>query len=121
MIRPGKTDAQMSQIDLEAVIRSGFTSPEAFRALSAEGAIAAAIRADQVGIDPPALAFLAETIRRGGFAFVLELPQLLPTEAQSTLLKGWLNAGNESGDEDRFARWLDAVAMVLGLRRVSGR
>ena len=121
MIRTGLTDEQLATIDVVSAIRSGLEAPDAYRRLTAEVAVAAAIQADRAGADPKALAFLAETVRRGGFGCLRGASELMPTETQSALVGGWLAAAGESGEEERFARWLDAVAMILGLRRISGR
>ena len=102
------TDDQLLDVDVPAAIAAG--------RLSGEPVVAAAIRADRLGVLPRSLTFLAEVVRRGGIAVAAGLPEPLPTPEQSALVRTWLAAA-EAEDDQRFARWLDAVAAVLDARR----
>jgi hypothetical protein len=112
----GLTDEQLAMIDLPATIRGGLTSDSGQRQLFADGAVAAAIHADSLEVQPSSLAFLAEVVRRGGVAYAVGLPEPLPTAPQSELVRSWLNAAINANAEV-FARWLDAVAIVTGSRQ----
>jgi hypothetical protein len=110
------TDDQLLDLDVPAAITAG--------RLSGEPVVAAAIRADRLGVLPRSLTFLAEVVRRGGVAVAAALPEPLPTPDQSALVRTWLTAADHlerpaagAGDDQRFARWLDAVAAVLHARR----
>jgi hypothetical protein len=90
--------------------------------LTGDSTIAAAIRAHRLDTQPRSLTFLAEIVRRGGRSYAANLPEPMPTPEQSALVRDWLSAGTDR-DED-FARWLDAVAVVLDARRsvrITGR
>jgi hypothetical protein len=119
----GLTDAQLLELDLDNLIAGGLEdrSPDAVRRLFAEGAVAAAVRADAVGAMPRSLTFLAEIVRRGGLAFAAGLPEALPTPQQAQLAQDWIAAAVQAGggveSAPTFARWLDAVALILDARR----
>jgi hypothetical protein len=106
-----RTDAQLAELDVEAMLRTGHT------ALFGDGAVAGAILLDRVETIPRSVSFLAELVRRGGTRHAAELPEPLPTAAQTAVVHPWLAAAatGPSGDE-RMARWLEAVAAVLALR-----
>lgn len=114
----GLTDEQLAVIDVAAAIRSGLGSPLEQRRLFAEGAVAAAVQADRVAIEAPALAFLAEIVRRGGIACATGLPEPLPVAAQAELVRSWLEAAADA-DDILVARWLDAVAILIGSKQVA--
>jgi hypothetical protein len=82
---------------------------------TADSTIAAAVRMHRLDAQPRSLTFLAEIVRCGGVAYAASLPEPLPTPEQSELVRGWLSAGVDRGEA--FARWLDAVAVVLDARR----
>ena len=82
---------------------------------TAETAVAAAIQANRLGVQPRSLTFLAEIVRRGGVSYAARLPEPMPTTDQSALLRPWLNASGEQ--DEALARWLDAVALALDARR----
>jgi hypothetical protein len=113
------TDQQLLALDLDAFIADGLAAqePEQSRRLFAEGAVAAAIRADAADVLPRSLTFLAEIIRRGGIAYAAGLPDALPTPEQARLAQKWIAAALPTGEASIFARWLDAVAAVVEVRR----
>lgn len=115
-----RTDAELAQIDVPDLLRSGLPhDPRVF----SEGAIAAAIAADRLGVQPRSITFLAEIIRRGGIQFASSLPEPLPTPEATELARSWIDAAGQVRWADTFAggetlaRWLDAVAAVLSARR----
>jgi hypothetical protein len=110
--------------------------------LFGDGAIAAAIAADRLGVQPRSLTFLAEVVRRGGIGYASALAEPLPGADRTALARSWLAAVDPPSPErdaaeperdapsperdaaecdrsDEFARWLDAVAVILGLRQHS--
>jgi hypothetical protein len=72
---------------------------------------------------PRSVTYLAEVVRRGGLRYALRLPESLPTPPQAEIARSWLTAAEEaSGDIDgdrRMARWWEAVAAVLAIRRAT--
>jgi hypothetical protein len=82
---------------------------------SADSTIAAAVRMHRLDAQPRSLIFLAEIVRRGGVPYAANLSEPMPTPEQSALVRDWLAAG--VGRDEAFARWLDAVAVVLDARR----
>ncbi|MEV6964775.1 hypothetical protein AB0M47_06620 [Hamadaea sp. NPDC051192] len=114
------TDAELLGLDVPALLRSGLPRDPK---LYAEGAIAAALAADRLGVLPRSITYLAEIVRRGGIAYALTLAEPLPEPEQAELITSWLTAAAEvrwaDGFEggDAMARWLDAVAVVLSARR----
>ena len=120
MIRPETTtDQQLLALDLGAVIADGLTAqaPAQARRLFAEGAVAAAIHADAADVLPRSLTFLAEIVRRGGIAYAAGLPSALPAPEPAALAQSWIAAALPAGDASTFARWLDAVAAIVEVRR----
>jgi len=122
MIRSHQTlnDADLADLDIAALLRDGLPhDPRVF----ADGAIAAAIELDRLGIPPRSLTFLAEIVRRGGVDYAAKLPEPLPTPESAELAKAWLQAASEVDWRDNFeggntmARWLDAVALLVNARR----
>jgi hypothetical protein len=124
MTTPRQTDADLVLIDLPEEIRTALGPAGDVRRLFAEGAVAAAIQADRRQIEPPALAFLAEIIRRGGIDHAAGLSEPMPSAEQSVLVLTWLAAAAGHDADELFPRWLDAVAVILGAReraRLSAR
>jgi hypothetical protein len=118
--RSTMTDDQLLAVDVAILITGGVA--ERSRPLFAEGAVAAAVRADAVGTLPRSLTFLAEVVRRGGLPYAAELSHPLPSSEQAQLARDWiaaaLRAGRPTaGAATTFARWLDAVAAVVDSRR----
>jgi hypothetical protein len=123
MRRPGHvTDDQMEALDIDTLVIDGIRSPAARARLFGEGAVAAAIKTDRSGTEPRSLTFLAEIVRRGGIAYASRLPEPLVTPEQSALARDWLAAALRGEAEDQtLARWLDAVAAILTMRREARR
>jgi hypothetical protein len=137
----GRTDRELAELDVPALLRAvlaGGAGPAGGAAsaggggsageLFGDGAIAAAIAADRLGVQPRSLTFLAEVVRRGGIGYASTLPEPLPGADRTALARSWLAAVDTAAPErdaaalgrsDEFARWLDAVAVILGLRQHS--
>lgn len=121
-----KTDAELAELDVAAMLRHGLADLDgpAGRALFSEGAVAAAIVLDKLETLPRSVTYLAEVVRRGGLRYALELPEPLPAPPQVEIARSWLTAAEEvSGGIDgdrRMARWWEAVAAILAMRRTTG-
>jgi hypothetical protein len=117
----GKTEAELAELDVAALLRAGLGESDADRtALFGDGAVAGAILLDRVDVIPRSVGFLAEIVRSGGTRYAAELPEPLPVPAQTDVVRPWLETAASSltgtaGDE-WVARWLEAVAAVLALR-----
>ncbi|MFI9172004.1 hypothetical protein [Streptomyces lincolnensis] len=127
---PTRTDDELlAATDIPVLLRYGLTQ-DAFRtALFGDGAVAAAVTLDRLGVVPRSLHFVAEIVRSGGLAYAAELSEPLPSPEASALLRDWLEtaaqatqaaqaAPGQDGDA-RTARWLDTVTELIGLRRDS--
>ncbi|MGW2335083.1 hypothetical protein ACWCXS_14105 [Streptomyces sp. NPDC001685] len=119
----GRTDDELAQQDIPSMLRFGlsFAGPQR-GALFGDGAVGAAVLLDRLGVQPRAVAFLAEVVRSGGARYAAELPEPVPGDAAVALVRSWLQAAATTArgiDGDlETARWLDAVAELLGLRHV---
>lgn len=117
-----RTDDELLELDVPGMIRYGLSLGGAHRtALFGDGAVAAAVAADRLGVQPRSVAFLAEVVRSGGAAYAAALPEPLPGGAPSRPAGEWLDAASSvvrdvDGDETA-ARWLEAVAEILDMRR----
>ncbi|MFE6872746.1 hypothetical protein ACFVFS_40165, partial [Kitasatospora sp. NPDC057692] len=115
-----QSDSRLAELDVEVLLRFGLPNPGPHRStLFGDGAVAAAITVDRLGVMPRALTFLGEVVRAGGARFAAALPEPLPGPADAAA-RGWLEAASmvvqgPQGDE-MVARWLDAVAALLALR-----
>jgi hypothetical protein len=110
----------LAAVDLGTLLRSGLTGETAARrSLFGEGAVGAAIRSDRAGVQPRSLSYLAEIVRRGGLAFAAGLTDPLPAPEQAELARDWLAAVAGTGQDELFARWLDAVAAIVAARRAA--
>ena len=73
---------------------------------------------------PRSVTYLAEVVRHGGLRYARRLPEPLPAPPQAEIARSWLTAAEEaSGDIDgdrRMARWWEAVAAILAMRRATG-
>ncbi|MFJ5232136.1 hypothetical protein ACIQBJ_19840 [Kitasatospora sp. NPDC088391] len=125
---PHRTDAELAALDVPVLLRFGLPRPGPHRrGLFGEGAVAAALRAEACGAVPHAVAYLAELVRAAGLRAAAELPEPLAGPDAAALAREWLEAARsvlapgDLGTEELVADWLDAVALVLGVRRASGR
>ncbi|WP_244215541.1 hypothetical protein [Kitasatospora purpeofusca] len=115
-----RSDSRLAELDIEILLRFGLPNPGPHRStLFGDGAVAAAITVDRLGVVPRALTFLGEVVRAGGTRFAAALPEPLPGPAAAAA-RGWLEAASTvvqgpQGDQ-LVARWLDAVAALLALR-----
>ena len=120
---PRTDDEVLAATDVSALLRYGLTQ-DAFRtALFGDGAVAAAVTLDRLGVVPRSVAYVAEIVRAGGLRYAAELPEPLPSREASELLRDWLDSaaqlvGTPEG-EALAARGLDTVAEILGLRRAT--
>lgn len=119
---PTRTDDELlAATDIPVLLRYGLTQ-DAFRtALFGDGAVAAAVTLDRLGVVPRSLHFVAEIVRSGGLAYAAELSEPLPSPEASALLRDWLETAaqatpGQDGDA-RTARWLDTVTELIGLRQ----
>ncbi|MGW1957885.1 hypothetical protein ACWCPI_34955 [Streptomyces sp. NPDC001920] len=119
-----KTDEESAQTDVAMLLRYGIGALGPRRsALFGDGAVGAAVTLDRLGVRPRSVAFLGRTVRSGGTGYTARLPELLPDPSASDLVRGWLDAAASvarpvEGDEV-VARWLEAVAELIGLRRTT--
>jgi hypothetical protein len=111
-----RTDEQLASVDVAAAITDALRSADPARNLVAVCAVPAAILADQAGVLPRSLSYLAEIVRRGGTGYAVQLPAPLPTTQQSALVRPWLALAAAADADEPFARWLDAVAAILDAR-----
>jgi hypothetical protein len=118
-------DEVLATTDVSVLLRHGLTR-DAFRtALSGDGAVAAAVTLDRMGVVPRSVAFVAGIVRAGGLAYAAGLPEPLPSRPAAAVLRDWLETAAQAvttpEGEERAARWLDGVAEIMGLRRDSRR
>jgi hypothetical protein len=121
---PGRTDREIADLDVPVLLHDGLATTGPGNAeLFGDGRIAAAIAADRAGVQPRSLTFLAEVVRRGGIGYAARLPEPLPGAERTALARDWLAAASAAPADPRpdeeFARWLDAVAVILGVRQHS--
>ncbi|WP_405620504.1 hypothetical protein OG292_34965 [Streptomyces sp. NBC_01511] len=121
--RPRTDDELVAATDIPILLRYGLTQDTFRTALSGDGAIAAAITLDRLGVVPRSVAFVAEVVRAGGLVYAAELPEPLPRPDAAALLRDWLeNAAQAAATpegEAGAARWLDSVAEIIGMRRAA--
>ncbi|MGW8949792.1 hypothetical protein [Streptomyces sp. NPDC055709] len=120
---PRTDDEVLAATDIEALLRHGL-SRDAFRtALFGDGALAAAVTLDRLGVLPRSVTYVAKIVRSGGLAYAARLAEPLPSDAASAHLREWLeSAAQVAGtpdDEAHAARWLETVASLIDLRRGS--
>lgn len=120
-----KTDAQLAELDVAAMLRQGLADVDgiAARALFGDGAVAAAIVLDRLDVLPRSITYLAEVVRRGGLRYAGALPEPLPAPGPAQIARSWLAAAKETSDDlhgsYRMATWWEAVAAILGMRRAT--
>lgn len=120
------TDAELRTLDIPLLLRYGLTLGGAHRTvLFGDGAVAAALAAEDLGVLPRGMAFLGRVVRSGGLARAVALPEPLPGEEAAQVAHEWLVAAHsvvEDGDVDgaeTVARWLEAAAAIMELRRAT--
>jgi hypothetical protein len=120
--RSGLTEHELAALDIPAML----AGIGADRRVNAEGAVAAAMALGGLGAYPRPLELLAELVRRGGIAYTLGVPELMPAAEQTALVRAWLEAARPPADaapalvfarDEAAARWLEAVAVILQARR----
>lgn len=116
-----RTEAELAERDLTVLLRYGLTRPGPQRtALFGDGAVGAAVTLDGLGVRPRAVAYLAKLVRAGGVRHAAALPEVLPGAQANALVLDWLTtaAAHDPGvdGDEAMARWLMAVADVMGLR-----
>ncbi|MGJ5755133.1 hypothetical protein FB563_3347 [Streptomyces puniciscabiei] len=116
-------DEVLAATDVALLLRYGLIQDAFHTALFGDGAVAAAVTLDRLGVLPRSLTFLAEIVRAGGLAYAAELPEPLPSPEPAAILRDWLTGAAQTATmpeaETRAARWLDTVAEIIGLRRAS--
>ncbi|MGW2831554.1 hypothetical protein [Streptomyces sp. NPDC001286] len=120
---PGRTDDELAQSDIPAMLRYGLSFAAPHRtALFGDGAVGAAVLLDRLGIQPRAVAFLAKVVRSGGVRYAAELREPVPGDDAASMVRTWLESAATTADgvdgDEQAARWLEAVAELLGLRHV---
>lgn len=113
-------DELVAATDVSVLLRYGLTR-DAFRgALFGDGAVVAAVTLDRLGVVPRSVAFVAEVVRAGGLAYAARLPEPLPRPEAAEVLLDWLDTAAQTAatpeGEALAARWLDAVAEIMGMR-----
>lgn len=116
-------DEVLAATDVAMLLRYGLTQ-DAFRtALFGDGAVAAAVTLDRLGVLPRSLVFVAEIVRSGGLAYAAGLREPLPSPEPAELLRDWLTGAAQTAAtpeaETRAARWLTAVAEIIARRRAA--
>ncbi|MYS42626.1 hypothetical protein GTY23_15560, partial [Streptomyces sp. SID5998] len=71
-------DEVLATTDVAVLLRYGLTLDGFRTALSGDGAIAAAVALDRLGVVPRSLAYVADVVRAGGLRYAAELPEPLP-------------------------------------------
>ncbi|MFF5254400.1 hypothetical protein ACFY4K_20480 [Streptomyces leeuwenhoekii] len=115
------TEEQILHLHLPTLLRHGIGAGAAQRpALFGEGAVAAAVTLDRLGVQPRAVAFLAKTVRSGGVRYAAGLEEPFPGEEASRTAQEWLagaaSVAADTDDDETVARWFEAVAEILALR-----
>ncbi|MCT4353424.1 hypothetical protein M5362_09830 [Streptomyces sp. Je 1-79] len=120
---PDRTDDELAQLEITVLLRYGLAAEPGSRrtALFGDGAAAAAVILDRLGTEPRSVAFLADTVRAGGLARAVELPEPLPRREAAVLVREWLRAAAElvggPAVDDTAATWLRAVATIIELKQ----
>ncbi|MEV6699014.1 hypothetical protein AB0M68_17760 [Streptomyces sp. NPDC051453] len=118
---PRTDDEVLAATDVATLLRHGLTRDTFRTALFGDGAIAAAVTLDRLGVLPRSVTYVAKIVRAGGLAYAAALPEPLPSGEASACLRDWLEAAAQvadaPGDETRAARWLEEVAEIVAMRR----
>ncbi|SCK46768.1 hypothetical protein H181DRAFT_04175 [Streptomyces sp. WMMB 714] len=123
---PDRTDDELAALDPAAMLRYGLSFTGAHRtALFGDGAVCAAVRLDRLGVQPRAVAFVAKIVRGGGVRYAADLTEPVPGEEAAAQVRSWLRSASDVAGgpdaEETCARWLEAVAELLALRRTYGK
>jgi hypothetical protein len=114
-------DSELAHLDVPSLLRDGLASRS--KVLFGDGAVAAAILLDRVGVVPRSVIFLAEIVRSGGARYASELAEPLPTAEQAEVIQPWLvaaaSAVSKVDDDYALEDWLKAVAAILASRRAA--
>lgn len=122
MTHQNLTDAELLALDVPLMLRYGLLLGQDHRiVLFGDGAVSAALAAERQRVLPRSLAYLGEVVRRGGVRAAAALPEPLPGPAAAALAREWLasaaSVARDVDDDETVARWLEAVATVLTMRR----
>lgn len=117
-----RRDEELRGLDVEAGLTMGMLLPGTARAaMFTDVAIAASWQAQELGVGPYPLAFLAGCVRSLGMEGALQLPEPLIGREPTALVRGWLSAAfgpsRSIAGDDLFAQWLEMVAILLQTRR----
>jgi hypothetical protein len=117
-----RPDTDLRDLDVEAAIARGLVlDGPARKAMFTEAAIAASWHAQDLGVGPYPLAFLARCIRSMGIPAALELPEPLIGAQPTALARDWMAAAAGTGPDlardELFARWLETIAALIATRR----
>ncbi|MGX1671254.1 hypothetical protein [Streptomyces sp. NPDC055400] len=122
---PRTDDEVLAATDVPTLLRHGLARDTFRTALFGDGAIAAAVTLDRLGVVPRSVTYVAEIVRAGGLAYTAALPEPLPSREASAYLRDWLETAAQAvqapGDETRAARWLETVAQIVAMRRAGRR
>jgi hypothetical protein len=115
------TEEQILQLDLSTLLRHGIGADGSRRrTLFGEGAVAASVTLDRLGVQPRAVAFVAKVVRSGGVRYAADLEEPFPGREASRTAKEWLasaaTVARSTDDDETLARWFEAVAEILALR-----
>ncbi|MBF6081687.1 hypothetical protein IU485_09980 [Nocardia cyriacigeorgica] len=114
-------DSALRRVDIAAAITAGIPEQGPARvALFGDAVVAAALSAEELATGSYPLQFLA-SCRSLGLDAAVELPEPLIGAERTELVRGWMSAaraepGIDVARDDLFARWLEAVALVMSVR-----
>lgn len=115
-------DSALRRVDIAAAITAGIPEQGPARvALFGDAVVAAALSAEELATGSYPLQFLASCVRSLGLDAAVELPEPLIGAERTELVRGWMSAaraepGIDVARDDLFARWLEAVALVMSFR-----
>ncbi|MFH8736930.1 hypothetical protein [Streptomyces sp. NPDC017964] len=118
---PRTDDEVLAATDVPTLLRHGLARDTFRTALFGDGAIAASVTLDRLGVLPRSVTYVAQIVRAGGLAYAAALPEPLPSREASACLRNWLETAAQAAeapdDETRAARWLETVAEIVAMRR----
>ncbi|MCX4096756.1 hypothetical protein LBW94_030810 [Nocardia sp. alder85J] len=118
-----RLDDDLWELDVEAAIRGGLpVEGPARTVLFTDAAIAAARDAEDFGIGPYPMMFLADCVRSMGLEAVRALPEPVIGAEAIVLVRSWMSAARTDREPDivrdmLFARWLAVVGSLMDARR----